>query len=169
MPRKFKTAIGLPADNCVDLYANDLGLLAIVEGGKAGGERIIGYNVLVGGGMGVTPSAEKTFPALAKRMAFIRPEQAIDVATAVIKVQRDFGNRSDRKVARLKYLIANRGLPWFKSKVEEYYGAALPEPHPDDVHGFDDHLGWHEQGDGRWFYGLNIENGRIHDDDESAV
>ncbi|HEX4143009.1 MAG TPA: NADPH-dependent assimilatory sulfite reductase hemoprotein subunit [Pirellulales bacterium] len=164
LPRKFKTAIGLPADNCVDLYANDLGLLAIVEGGKAGGDRIIGYNVLVGGGMGVTPSADKTFPALAKRMAFIRPEQAIDVATAVIKVQRDFGNRSDRKVARLKYLIANRGLPWFKSKVEEYYGAALPEPHPDDVHGFDDHLGWYEQGDGRWFYGLNIENGRIQDE-----
>ncbi len=164
LPRKFKTAIGLPADNCVDLYANDLGLLAIVEGGGSG-ERIIGFNVLVGGGMGVTPSAEKTFPALAKRMAFIRPEQAIDVATAIVKVQRDFGNRADRKVARLKYLIANRGLPWFKSKVEEYYGAALPEPHPDDVHGFDDHLGWQEQGDGRWFYGLNIENGRILDDD----
>ncbi|HTU26927.1 MAG TPA: NADPH-dependent assimilatory sulfite reductase hemoprotein subunit, partial [Pirellulales bacterium] len=166
LPRKFKTAIGLPADNCVDLYANDLGLLAIVEGGSNGGERIVGYNVLVGGGMGVTPSADKTFPALAKRMAFIRPEQAIDVATAVIKVQRDFGNRSDRKVARLKYLIANRGLPWFKSKVEEYYGAELPDPHPDDVHGFDDHLGWHEQGDGRWFFGLNIENGRIHDDSD---
>jgi sulfite reductase (ferredoxin) len=168
LPRKFKTAIGLPADNCVDLYANDLGLLAIVEGG-AGGERIIGYNALVGGGMGVTPSADKTFPALAKRMAFIKPEQAIDVATAVIKVQRDFGNRSDRKVARLKYLIANRGLPWFKSKVEEYYGAALPEPHPDDVHGFDDHLGWREQGDGRWFYGLNIENGRIQDEGDHRL
>ncbi len=119
--------------------------------------------------MGVTPSADKTFPALAKRMTFIRPEQAIDVATAVIKVQRDFGNRSDRKVARLKYLIANRGLPWFKSKVEEYYGATLPEPHPDDVHGFDDHLGWREQGDGRWFYGLNIENGRIQDEGDHRL
>ena len=116
--------------------------------------------------MGVTPSAEKTFPALAKRMAFIRPEQAIDVATAVIKVQRDFGNRSDRKVARLKYLIHNWGLPAFKAKVEEYYGHALAEPHPDDVHGFDDHIGWHEQGDGRWFYGLNVENGRIHDEED---
>jgi len=159
LPRKFKTAVGLASDNCVDLYANDLGLMAVVEG-----DRILGYNVLVGGGMGVTPSAEKTFPAVAKRMAFIRPEQALDVTTAIVKVQRDFGNRSDRKVARLKYLIHNWGLDRFKAKVEEYYGQPLDAPHPDDVHGFDDHIGWHEQGDGRWFYGLNVENGRIHDE-----
>ncbi|HQU42028.1 MAG TPA: NADPH-dependent assimilatory sulfite reductase hemoprotein subunit [Pirellulales bacterium] len=158
LPRKFKTAIGLPGDNCVDLYANDLGLMAICEN-----YQIVGYNVLVGGGMGVTPSAKKTFPALARRMAFVTPDQVIDVATEVIKVQRDFGNRADRKIARLKYLIADHGLAWFKSKVEEYYGHKLPGPHPDDVCGFDDHLGWHEQGDGRWYYGLNVENGRIHD------
>lgn len=159
LPRKFKTAVGLADDNCVDLYANDLGLMAVVENGQ-----IVGYNVLVGGGMGVTPSAEKTFPAVAKRMAFIKPEQAIDVATAIIMVQRDFGNRADRKVARLKYLIHNWGLPAFKAKVEEYYGQPLDDPHPDDVRGFDDHIGWHEQGDGKLFYGLNVENGRIHDD-----
>ncbi len=161
LPRKFKTAIGLADDNCVDLYANDLGIMAIVERGA-----IIGYNLLVGGGMGVTPSAEKTFPAVAQRMAFVRPEEVVDVATEIIKVQRDFGNRSDRKVARLKYLIHNWGLPRFKAKVEEYYGRPLADPHPDDVHGFDDHIGWHEQGDGRWFYGLNVENGRIHDEGE---
>ena len=158
LPRKFKTGIGLPGDNCIDIYANDLGFMAICEDFK-----IVGYNVLVGGGMGVVPSAAKSFPAVAKRMAFVRPEQVVDVATEVIKVQRDFGNRSDRKVARLKYLIHNWGLDAFKAKIEEYYGQKLPEPHPDDVHGFDDHLGWHEQGDGRWFYGLNIENGRIYD------
>jgi sulfite reductase (ferredoxin) len=160
LPRKFKTAIGLAGDNCVDLYANDLGLMAVVED-----EQVIGYNVLVGGGMGVTPSAEKTFPAVARRMAFIKPDQAVDVATAIIKVQRDFGNRSDRKVARLKYLIHNWGLPKFKATVEEYYGHSLDDPHTDDVHGFDDHIGWHEQGDGRLFCGLNVENGRIHDED----
>jgi sulfite reductase (ferredoxin) len=160
LPRKFKTAVGLASDNCVDLYANDLGLMAVVEG-----DEIIGYNVLVGGGMGVTPSAEKTFPAVAKRMAFIRPEEAVNVATAIIMVQRDFGNRADRKVARLKYLIHNWGLPAFKAKVEEYYGKPLADPHPTDVHAFDDHLGWHEQGDGRLFYGLNVENGRIHDEE----
>ena len=108
---------------------NDLGLLAIVKD-----DRVVGYNVLVGGGLGVTPSAKKTFPALAKRMAFCTPEQALDVVTAVVKVQRDFGNREDRKVARLKYLIANWGIEKFKAKVEEYYGAALPPPTDDDVY-----------------------------------
>jgi len=160
LPRKFKTAIALPGDNCVDVYTNDLGLLAICEN-----YRIVGYNVLVGGGMGVTPSNKNTFPALAKRMCFATPEQVLDVATAIIKVQRDYGNREDRKRARMKYLIADWGLEKFKSKVEEYYGRRLPEPHPDDVWGFDDHIGWSEQGDGRWFYGLNVENGRILDRD----
>ncbi|MCO6458225.1 MAG: NADPH-dependent assimilatory sulfite reductase hemoprotein subunit [Pirellulaceae bacterium] len=161
LPRKFKTAIGFPHDNCVDIYTNDLGLLAIVED-----EQIVGYNVLVGGGQGVTPSAKKTFPALAKRMAFVRPDQVIDVATAVIQVQRDHGNRADRKVARLKYLIHNWGLPRFKEAVEQYYGGPLPDPHPDDVFGFNDHMGWEAQGDGRWFYGLNVENGRLADTDQ---
>jgi sulfite reductase (ferredoxin) len=113
--------------------------------------------------MGVTPSNKKTFPALAHRMAFVTPEQVVDVATAVVQVQRDFGNREDRKVARLKYLVANWGLPRFKAKVEEYVGQSLPAPEPDDVVGHHDHVGWDEQGDGKWFYGLNVENGRIHD------
>ncbi len=164
LPRKFKTGIGLPGDNCIDIYANDLGLMAICDNFQ-----IVGYNLLVGGGMGVVPSATKTFPAVAKRMAFIRPEQVIDVATAVIKVQRDFGNRADRKVARLKYLIHNWGLEQFKAKVEEYCGQQLPEPHPDDVHGLDDHLGWNEQGDGKLFYGLNVENGRIADTETHSL
>lgn len=158
LPRKFKIAVGLPGDNCVDLYSQDLGLMAICED-----FRIIGYNVLVGGGFGVTPSVKKTFPAVAKRMAFVTPDQVIDVCAAVIKVQRDFGNRADRKTARLKYLIADWGLERFKAKVEEYYGHVLPDPHEDDVFEFDDHLGWREQGDGRWFYGLNVENGRVAD------
>ncbi|MFM7037924.1 MAG: NADPH-dependent assimilatory sulfite reductase hemoprotein subunit [Planctomycetaceae bacterium] len=158
LPRKFKMAIGFPEDNCVDLYTQDLGLLAIVEDG-----RIVGYNVLAGGGMGRTPSAEKTFPAVARRITFATPEQVIAVAEAIVKVQRDFGNREDRKRARLKYLIADWGVPAFKAKVEEYFGAPLPDPHPADVTDVDDHLGWHEQGDGRLFLGINIENGRIHD------
>ena len=159
LPRKFKTAIGLPGDNSVDLYANDLGLMAIVEGG-----RIVGYNVLVGGGFGVTPSAAKTFVAVAEPLAFVRPEQVIDVSTEIVKVQRDFGNRSDRKTARLKYTIRDMGgLAAFKAKVEEYYGAKLDPPRLVVVNGFDDGLGWREQGDGKWFYGLNVENGRIKD------
>jgi sulfite reductase (ferredoxin) len=164
MPRKFKIAIGFPEDNCTDVYTNDLGLLAIVRDGH-----VTGYNVLAGGGLGVTPSAKKTFPALAKRIAFVTPDQALDVVTAIVKVQRDHGNREDRKVARLKYLIANWGVEKFKEQVESCFGRALPPPTDDDVHGFNDHLGWDQQGDGRWFYGLNIENGRIKDDDRSQL
>lgn len=160
LPRKFKMAIGLPEDNCVDLYTHDLALMAICQDGQ-----IMGYNMLVGGGQGVTPSAAKTFPALGKKLAFVTPDQAVDLATAVVKVQRDFGNRTDRKNARLKYLIHDWGLERFKAKVEEYYGNKLREPDPIDVSGFDDHMGWHKQGDGKWFYGLNVENGRIKDED----
>ncbi|MEZ6057543.1 MAG: NADPH-dependent assimilatory sulfite reductase hemoprotein subunit [Planctomycetaceae bacterium] len=158
LPRKFKMGIALPEDNCVDIYTQDLGLLVVVEGDK-----IIGYNVLVGGGMGMTPAKKNTFPAVAKRLAFVTPDQVVAVCEAVVKVQRDFGNRSDRKLARMKYLIADWGLEKFKAKVEEYFGQSLPEPHPTDVTDVDDHIGWHEQGDGRLFLGLNIENGRIQD------
>ncbi len=159
LPRKFKMGIALPEDNCIDVYAQDLGFLTVVENGK-----IIGYNVLPGGSMGMTPARKDTFPAVAHRMAFVTPDQVIPVAEAVVKVQRDFGNRVDRKLARMKYLIANWGLPAFKAKVEEYFGAALPDPHPADVTDADDHLGWHDQGDGRLFLGINIDNGRIKDE-----
>lgn len=161
LPRKFKIAVALPEDNCCDIYTNDLGFLAIVRDGQ-----VIGYNVSVGGGLGTTPSAKKTFPALAKRMCFCTPEQACGVAEAVVKVQRDFGNREDRKVARLKYLIADKGIDWFREKVEEYYGAKLEDCTSDEVHGFDDHMGWFPQGDGKFFYGWNIENGRLSDSDD---
>ena len=164
LPRKFKMAIGLPDDNCVDLYTQDLGLMAIVEDGK-----IVGYNVLAGGGMGRTPSAEKTFPALAKRLCFATPEEVVGVSEAIVKVQRDFGNREDRKRARLKYLIADWGTPKFKAMVEQYYGKGLPDPHPAEVTGVDDHIGWHEQGDGKLFLGINIENGRIKDEDSLRI
>ena len=158
LPRKFKTAFALPEDNCTDIYANDLGFLVVHENGK-----ILGYNVLAGGGMGVTPSAAKTFPALAKRLGFVPPEDVLAIAEAVVKVQRDYGNRTDRKTARLKYTIHTMGLETFRQKVEEYFGKPLAPCHPADVHGFDDHIGWFEQGDGKYFYGLNVENGRVHD------
>ncbi|EMI54775.1 NADPH-dependent assimilatory sulfite reductase hemoprotein subunit [Rhodopirellula sallentina] len=161
LPRKFKVGIALPEDNCIDIYTQDLGFIAVVRD-----EKIIGYNVTVGGGMGRTPSAKKTFPALAKRMAFVTPEQAIDVAKAVIIVQRDNGNRSDRKVARLKYLIANWGIERFRSEVESVFGEKLADCTEDDVHGFDDHMGWQAQGDGKWSYGLNVENGRLYDNEK---
>lgn len=164
LPRKFKMAIAEPSDNCVDVYTQDLGLLAVVEGGQ-----ITGYNVLVGGGMGRTPSAEKTFPRIGDKLTFATVDQVVAVAEAIVKVQRDLGNRVDRKRARLKYLIHDMGLPAFKAKVEEYFGGPLPEPHPSDVTGVEDHIGWFEQGDGKLFLGVNIENGRIKDDGDLRI
>jgi sulfite reductase (ferredoxin) len=158
LPRKFKTAISLPGDNCVDVYANDLGFLAICEN-----YRIVGYNVLVGGGFGVTPSDKKTFPAIAKKLCFVTPDEVLPLAEAVVKVFRDYGNREDRKRARMKYLIADWGLEAFRAKVEATFGRPLAAPRDEDVWGFDDHIGWSDQGDGKYFYGLNVENGRILD------
>ena len=172
LPRKFKTGIALCHDNCVDVYDQDAGLLAVTQG-----DVLLGFNVLVGGGMGTTPSDANCFPALAKRMAFIQPEHVLPVLTAIVLVQRDFGNRANRKQARMKYLIHNWGLRKFKAKVEEYLGAAesicggtvprpLAEPDVAEVTRHEDHLGWHDQGDGNWFLGLPIENGRVHDQGE---
>jgi sulfite reductase (ferredoxin) len=161
MPRKFKIGIATPGDNCIDVYTHDVGLLTITEG-----ETIAGYNVLVGGGMGVTPSAKKTFPALGKKLCFITPDRIVDLVTAVVKVQRDYGNRSDRKVARLKYLVANIGIEGMREKVAEYFGEPLDPLHAADVTEHNDHIGWEAQGDGRWFYGLNVQNGRIKDEGE---
>ena len=164
LPRKFKMGICLPEDNCIDIYTQDIGLLAVVRDDK-----IIGYNVSVGGGMGTTPSAKKTFPALAKRMAFVTPEQVVGVCQAILKVQRDNGNRADRKVARMKYLVAEWGIEKFRAAVEDYFGDKLADCTEDDVHGFDDHMGWQAQGDGKWSYGWNIENGRLYDDDKHQL
>jgi len=158
LPRKFKLAIGLPGDNSVDVYSNDIGLLAICEDWN-----VVGYNLLVGGSFGVTPSVKKTFPAVALPLGYIEAERVVDLCIAIVKVQRDFGNRADRKVARMKYLIHDWGIARFRTKVEEYFGDSLAPSRPVPVHGFNDGMGWHEQGDGRWFYGLNVDNGRIKD------
>ena len=164
LPRKFKMGIALPEDNCIDIYTQDLGFLAVVRDGK-----IIGYNVLVGGGMGTTPALKRTYPALAKRMAFCTPDQAVEVSKAIIKVQRDYGNREDRKIARMKYLVDEWGIEKFRRAVEEYFGQPLADCEPDDVTGFDDHMGWQDQGDGKWSYGLNIENGRLYDNEKRQL
>lgn len=175
MPRKFKIGLAMCHDNCIDVYSHDLGLLAVTEG-----DRILGFNVLVGGSMGTTPSKKQCFPAIGKRMAFVTRDELLPLITAIMLVQRDFGNRADRSQARMKYLIHDWGLPKFKAKVEEYLTQAeqlcgvaegtvvrpLADPHPADVTGHQDHLGWYRQNDGRWFLGLPIENGRVKDDGE---
>jgi sulfite reductase (ferredoxin) len=159
LPRKFKTAFAFPEDNCTDIHANDLGFLAIVQGGN-----VAGYNVLVGGGLGTTPSAQKTFPFLGVPLAYVDRADCLEIGEAVLKVFRDFGNRSDRKRARLKYVIHDWGLPAFRAKIEEYLGHSLADPRPVSVTDVDDHLGWHEQGDGKLFLGIPVENGRVKDE-----
>ncbi|MDA0283224.1 MAG: NADPH-dependent assimilatory sulfite reductase hemoprotein subunit [Planctomycetota bacterium] len=159
LPRKFKIGIALPEDNCVDILTYDLGLLAIVEN-----DQIVGYNVYVGGGQGVTPAAKKTYAAVGLKMTFVPADKAIAVAEAIVRCWSDNGNRVDRKQARIKYLVREWGLEKFKSKVEEYFGSPLPEPRAQEVCDVDDHMGWHEQGDGKLYLGINVENGRIKDD-----
>jgi sulfite reductase (ferredoxin) len=161
LPRKFKVGIALPGDNCADVYCHDVGLLAVSRNYD-----VVGYNVLVGGGMGTTPGRPKTFPALAYRMAYARADQVVDLIRAIVGVYRDFGDRANRKRARLKYLVADWGLERFKKQVEQYLGYELPPPEADEVWDIDDHLGWYEQGDGRWFYGLHVPTGRIQDSGE---
>lgn len=159
LPRKFKTAFALPDDNCTDIHANDLGYLAIVEDGQ-----LVGYNVLVGGGLGTTPSAQKTFPFLGVPLCYVDRADVRKIGEAVIKVFRDFGNRSDRKRARLKYIIHDWGIAAFRAKIEEYLGHSVMDPKPVQVSEVDDHLGWHRQADGKLFLGLPVENGRIRDE-----
>ena len=158
LPRKFKTAFALPEDNCTDIHANDLGFLAIVE--EAGSSATTCWSAA---GWARPRAPRRRFRSWPYRSATsIGP--TLEIGEAVLKVFRDFGNRSDRKRARLKYIIHDWGLPAFRAKIEEYLGHPLADPKPVAVTDVDDHLGWHEQGDGKLFLGIPVENGRIKDE-----
>ena len=159
LPRKFKTTVAIEGDNCVDIYAHDLAIVAM----RGDGGALRGFNVLVGGGLGRTHNKPETFVAVAQPLAFVPPEEIVDVAREVVAVQRDYGDRTNRRHARLKYTIADRGLDWFRAAVERRLGHALQPAEPLSWQPVDDHLGWHEQGDGRYYLGIFIENGRIAD------
>ena len=160
LPRKFKIGVALPEDNCIDVYTQDVGLLGIVEAGQ-----LVGYNVLVGGGLGNTPSVKGTFPRLGDPLAFVPNEHILRVVMAIVEVQRDHGDRENRRRARLKYLVDDWGVERFKAKIEEYLdGENLASARPVAAQNIDDHLGWHPQGDGKFYFGLYVENGRIKDE-----
>jgi sulfite reductase (NADPH) hemoprotein beta-component len=158
LPRKFKTAFALPPLNDVDVFANDLGFIGIVEQGV-----LVGYNVTVGGGMGATHGDAETYPRLADVIGFVTPQQLLAVAEAVVTTQRDHGNRALRKRARLKYTIDDRGLDWFKSEVERRAGFPLPPARPFAFDHSGDRYGWVEGEDGRWHLTLQVLAGRIAD------
>jgi len=159
LPRKFKIGIGTDFDNSVDLYTNDLGIMAVTENGV-----IVGYEILAGGGLGFSHTLERTYPRAASHLAFVQPDEVMDITLAVIKVQRDFGDRTDRKQARLKYTIDGMGLDQFKAQVYEYAGKVFDEPRNVKPTAQPDYLGWHKQyQEGLNYVGLWIENGRIKD------
>ena len=158
LPRKFKAAFVVPPQNDVDVYAQDLGFIAIVERG-----RLAGYNITVGGGMGMAHGEPDTYPRLGEPLGFCRPDELIQLAEAIVTTQRDFGDRTNRKHARLKYTIDDRGIDWFRDQVEERSGVSLGDPRPFAFIGNGDVYGWQKDDEGRWHYTLFIENGRIAD------
>ncbi|MGB7413619.1 MAG: sulfite reductase, ferredoxin dependent [Thermosynechococcaceae cyanobacterium] len=159
MPRKFKIAVTVPGDNSIDLYTHDLGLVVITNDQ---GE-LEGFNVLVGGGMGRTHNKEETFARISDPLGFVSKDDIYDVVKAVVATQRDYGDRHQRRHARMKYLIHDWGLEKFQNVVEQYFGKPLEPFRSLPEFKYEDYLGWHEQGDGQLFYGLSIVNGRVHD------
>jgi sulfite reductase (NADPH) hemoprotein beta-component len=159
LPRKFKIAMAVPPSNDVDVFAHDLGFIAILDKGGA----IAGYNVTVGGGMGMTHGEPETYPRTADVMGFCKPQDAVAMAETVLTVQRDWGDRSDRKHARLKYTIEDRGLDAFRAEVERRSRIKLGKPKPYTFTSTGDRFGWTEGEDGRSHLTLFIENGRVRD------
>jgi sulfite reductase (ferredoxin) len=161
LPRKCKIGVAYPGDNCVDVYTQDIGLVAEVQD-----DQLLGFTVLIGGGMGMTHGKTTTYPRVADPFCFAPPDQVVAIVETIIGIQRDFGDRQNRKHARMKYLVAERGVAWFWDEAERRLGFALGAPHPVRWRGVEDHLGWHKQADGRWFLGLLVANGRIHDTEQ---
>jgi len=156
LPRKFKTGFVIPPLNDIDIFTNDLGFIVIAENGQ-----LIGYNLLAGGGMGMTHGNAATYPRLADVLGFFRPEHLEAMAKAILTIHRDFGDRTNRKHARLKYVLDERGVDWCRAEVEKRTGVKLEPARPFHFTKQGDLLGWHKQTNGKYFLGLFVENGRI--------
>ena len=162
LPRKFKIAIGIPPNNDVDVFANDIGLIAIIENNE-----LKGFNVAIGGGLSTTHGNAATYARLASIIGFVSGEEKIlKTVYEIATVQRDYGNRSDRKLARLKYTVDKFGLEWFKNEVEKRTGFAIEEARPYSFTERKDYYGWQTNADGLFYYTPFIENGRILDDEK---
>ena len=164
LPRKFKIAVAFPHDNCVDVFTQDIGIVPVLED-----ETLRGYDLLVGGGMGMSHTDESTFPRLAEPLGFVAPAELIATVEAIVTVQRDFGNRENRKRARLKYLVDEWGIEKFRNAVQERLEHTIQPWVEVGEFSVDDHLGWREQGDGRYYFGVPVENGRIKDEGDMQL
>mmetsp|Transcript_40492 Transcript_40492/g.41313 ORF Transcript_40492/g.41313 Transcript_40492/m.41313 type:complete len:696 (-) Transcript_40492:70-2157(-) len=160
LPRKFKVGITVPGDNSIDIYTQDIGLVVIT---KKNGE-LDGFNVIVGGGMGRTHNKENTFARTGDHLGFVPKTKVFALVKAIVAAQRDHGNREYRPNARMKYLVDKLGIAEFKKLVESYFDGSIRPMKRMPQWKYEDWLGWHEQGDGNWFLGLFVENGRIKND-----
>src|SRR5215470_14754920 len=164
LPRKFKAGLAIPEDNTIDVLTNDLAIVALFDG-----DALLGYNFLLGGGHGMTHNKPETYPRLATPVAFIEPDDLLDAAAAVVRLHRDWGDRGNRRHARLKYIIAERGEAWARERLSEDLGKPLEPCRPMPDFQVPDHLGWHEQGDGRLYLGLPVASGRVVDNEYSRL
>jgi len=164
LPRKFKIAFVIPPVNDLDVYTNCLGLIAIVEN-----DQLIGYNLAVGGGMGRSHGNEATYPRLADVIGFFTPEKIVDVAKAVLTIHRDFGDRTDRKHARLKYVVAERGVKFMRDEVNRRAGFTLAPAKPYHFTTSSDLMGWRKAVDGSNFLGVFVESGRVKGTQKKAL
>ena len=156
LPRKFKIGLIHGDDNTIDLLANDLGFVAVYEG-----DTLAGYQLYVGGGQGMTHNNPRTFPRIASAVGFVAADQLWEATVAVIGLQRDHGDRTNRRRARLKYVVEDRGVPWVQDTLRTDYGLAMEAPRALPLFKVPELLGWHEQGDGRWWLGVPVNAGRI--------
>jgi sulfite reductase (NADPH) hemoprotein beta-component len=164
LPRKFKIAMAIPPWNDVDVFAHDIGYIALADD-----DRLIGFNVAIGGGMGATHGDPATYPRLGTVIGSCTPEQAVAVAEQIVRVQRDHGDRRERKHARLKYTIDDHGVEWFKQELETRLGFALGPPAPFRFEHNGDRFGWQQDPEGLWYLTLFIPGGRIIDRDDQRL
>ena len=160
MPRKFKICVTVPGDNSVDVYTHDISLIVMTD---EQGE-LQGFNVLVGGGLGRTHNKEETFARMSDEIGYVDKEDVYDLVKAIVATQRDYGDRTNRRHARMKYLIHDWGVAKFKAKVEGYFGKEIAPFRELPPWKYQDYLGWYEQGDGKLFFGISVENGRVKDE-----
>merc|ERR1719157_9597 len=160
LPRKFKIGVTVPGDNSLDIYTNDIGCVVIMNEDTI---ELEGFNVMVGGGMGRTHNKETTFARAADHMGFVPKEDIMECLKSILAAQRDHGNRDVRANARMKYLVHTLGIDQFTTLVESYFGKKIQPWRDMQEWKYSDWMGWWEQGDGKLFYGLHVDNGRVHD------
>ena len=158
LPRKFKMAVAVPENNSVHLYTQDIGIEAVHEGGE-----LRGYDLIIGGGMGFSHGQEATYPRLGSRFVRVQPDEIIEVLETIVGIQRDFGDRTERRHARFKYVVEERGVEWVRQELFRRLGRTLPEAGPTPQYRIDDMLGWRKAIDGKWMVGLYVLNGRLRD------